>query len=268
MAARIGHNRSMERGHEVEGIAGEEQQLLQRIERLVHFLGRGTPSLEAIMRHLLIDTFYGSSAFGHILHIVRDDGSLAMPAMSGFKTWPTSKFPERIVTLDTPLNRSLRIGEIVSCGSFEVFAFAGADYIDELFPNGFGSSVAWPVPGVGSVITFFSNAFDLTDRIRSFLRIVGSTIALSLKEPRNSPEINREDHPDHAISNFTLTARQWIILDSMRKGKTNPEIAQDLGFSPSLVRHETMKIFRQLAINGRKELLEMPDESFAMHLSD
>jgi DNA-binding CsgD family transcriptional regulator len=266
-AVKVGHNQLTKECHQMEGMTSGAHPMLQRIDALVDFLERGPGTLDSLMNHLLIDTFYGSSAFGHILYIVRNDGSLAMPAKSGFKLWPIKSFPDRFVTIDTPLNRSLRTGEIVSCGSFETFPFAGPDYLHDLFPNGFTSSIAWPVPGVGSVLSFFSNAFDVTEQMRLFLGIVGKTISLALKDSNSSNELHRETHPDHAISRFTLTARQWNVLDAVRRGKTNPEIAQDLGFSESLVRHETMKIYRQLAINGRKELIDLPDDSFPMHLT-
>lgn len=250
----------------MEGMTSGAHPMLQRIDALVDFLDRGPVTLDSLMNHLLIDTFYGSSAFGHILCIVRNDGSVATPAKSGFKLWPIKSFPERFVTVDTPLNRSLRTGEIVSCGSYDTYPFAGPDYIHDLFPKGFVSSIAWPVPGIGSVLSFFGDDFHVTEQIGLFLGIVGKTTSLALKNSNGSNELPRKAHPDHAISRFTLTARQWNVLEAVRRGKTNPEIAHDLGFSESLVRHETMKIYRQLAISGRKELIDMPDESFPMHL--
>jgi DNA-binding NarL/FixJ family response regulator len=39
----------------------------------------------------------------------------------------------------------------------------------------------------------------------------------------------------------------------MVEGKTNHELATDLGFSVSTIRHETMAIFRALGVSDRKE---------------
>ena len=39
----------------------------------------------------------------------------------------------------------------------------------------------------------------------------------------------------------------------MVDGKTNHELAIELGFSVSTVRHETMRIFQALAVSDRKE---------------
>jgi DNA-binding CsgD family transcriptional regulator len=50
-----------------------------------------------------------------------------------------------------------------------------------------------------------------------------------------------------------LTPRQLSILGGMVEGKTNHELATELGFSVSTIRHETMRIYQALAVSDRKE---------------
>ena len=50
-----------------------------------------------------------------------------------------------------------------------------------------------------------------------------------------------------------MSDRQIQILRGMVEGKTNHELATDLGFSVSTIRHETMAIFRELGVSDRKE---------------
>ena len=50
-----------------------------------------------------------------------------------------------------------------------------------------------------------------------------------------------------------MSDRQTQILQGMIEGKTNHELATDLGFSVSTIRHETMAIFRALGVSDRKE---------------
>ena len=50
-----------------------------------------------------------------------------------------------------------------------------------------------------------------------------------------------------------LTSRQLLILRGMVDGKTNHELAAELGFSVSTVRHETMRVYQALAVSDRKE---------------
>jgi len=50
-----------------------------------------------------------------------------------------------------------------------------------------------------------------------------------------------------------LTQRQLQILRGMVEGKTNHDLAMDLGFSVSTIRHETMAIYKELAVSDRHE---------------
>ena len=50
-----------------------------------------------------------------------------------------------------------------------------------------------------------------------------------------------------------LSARQLSILRGMVEGKTNQELATEMGFSVSTIRHETMRIYQALSVSDRKE---------------
>ncbi len=50
-----------------------------------------------------------------------------------------------------------------------------------------------------------------------------------------------------------LTRRQILILRGMVEGKTNHELATELGFSVSTIRHETMRIYQALSVSDRRE---------------
>ena len=50
-----------------------------------------------------------------------------------------------------------------------------------------------------------------------------------------------------------LTGRQLSIRRGMVDGKTNHELAAELGFSVSTVRHETMRVYQALNVSDRKE---------------
>ena len=55
------------------------------------------------------------------------------------------------------------------------------------------------------------------------------------------------------VNAHKISPRQIQILQGMVEGKTNHELATDLGFSVSTIRHETMAIFRALGVSDRKE---------------
>ena len=51
----------------------------------------------------------------------------------------------------------------------------------------------------------------------------------------------------------SLTKRQLNILRGMVEGKTNHDLATQLGYSVSTIRHETMRIYQELAVSDRRE---------------
>lgn len=51
-----------------------------------------------------------------------------------------------------------------------------------------------------------------------------------------------------------LTERQALILTLIEAGRTNLEIADKLGYSESLIRQETIAIYKKLGIHGRRDL--------------
>lgn len=57
------------------------------------------------------------------------------------------------------------------------------------------------------------------------------------------------------LSDTNLNGRQTQILEMIREGKTNSVIAREIGYSESLIRQETIIIYKKLGVNGRAELL-------------
>ena len=57
----------------------------------------------------------------------------------------------------------------------------------------------------------------------------------------------------NAAGRDAFSPRQLSILAGMVEGKTNHELASELGFSVSTIRHETMRIYETLAVSDRRE---------------
>jgi len=72
------------------------------------------------------------------------------------------------------------------------------------------------------------------------------------RSPNQAISINSLDSKRES-GEARLSARQNAILLGMVDGKTNHELATELGFSVSTVRHETMRIYHALSVSDRKE---------------
>lgn len=74
------------------------------------------------------------------------------------------------------------------------------------------------------------------------------------------PELKSAIPINKIISQIQFSARQIQIINGFVEGKTNHELAEDLGFSVSTIRHETMDIFRLLGASDRKEAAKIAQE--------
>jgi DNA-binding CsgD family transcriptional regulator len=111
----------------------------------------------------------------------------------------------------------------------------------------------------GNIVVEFSRAVSDTDKPRVLDLVEDFCIPISLflsfqnRAPGslNPSKISVNNSRD--VATDQLSARQVSILRGMVEGKTNHELATELGFSVSTVRHETMRIYQALGVSDRKE---------------
>ena len=92
----------------------------------------------------------------------------------------------------------------------------------------------------------------------SLIEIMGKVSAFYLLS--ELPELKQSNSIEKIASKLQFSARQLQIINGFVEGKTNHELAEDLGFSVSTVRHETMDIFRLLGASDRKEAAKIAQE--------
>ena len=92
----------------------------------------------------------------------------------------------------------------------------------------------------------------------SLIEIMGKVCAFYLLS--ELPELKQSNSIEKIASKLQFSARQLQIINGFVEGKTNHELAEDLGFSVSTVRHETMDIFRLLGASDRKEAAKIAQE--------
>ena len=99
---------------------------------------------------------------------------------------------------------------------------------------------------------------NLTDQDLFTIEIMGKISAVYLMIELN--ELKNTHLTKELSSQVQFSARQLQILQGFVEGKTNHELAEDLGFSVSTVRHETMEIYRLLGASDRKEAAKIAQE--------
>ena len=106
----------------------------------------------------------------------------------------------------------------------------------------------------GYLVLRFSNPIQDTTSVEEVARnyAVALGLYLSLAHERGS-SASRSITERIETGSDQLTPRQISILRGMVEGKTNHELANELGFSVSTIRHETMRIYQALSVSDRKE---------------
>ena len=106
----------------------------------------------------------------------------------------------------------------------------------------------------GSIVIHFDEpvvehvgVLDLATKLGRLIGFYLITTYASITSPQSTSAKVRE------VSRGDFTSRQLQILQGMVEGKTNHELATDLGYSVSTVRHETMRIFQILGVSDRRE---------------
>ena len=96
----------------------------------------------------------------------------------------------------------------------------------------------------------------IAERVESF----AATLSLYLSFQNQSNDFKKPSNKSNKETSHTipeqLSPRQLMILIGMIHNKTNHELALELGFSVSTIRHETMRIYEALGVSDRKEAAE------------
>jgi DNA-binding CsgD family transcriptional regulator len=111
----------------------------------------------------------------------------------------------------------------------------------------------------GHLIVEFAEPVSDSEKARVYEGVEDFCVPISLYLSFQNREVGssisgiHSTHDSRDMGSGQLTQRQILILRGMVEGKTNHELANELGFSVSTVRHETMRIYQALAVSDRKE---------------
>lgn len=115
----------------------------------------------------------------------------------------------------------------------------------------YGTGVGFPATSRRIYIFAF---VDEQERFQSHMEYFETLRSiLTFWEALYDSKINKESSKP-VLRDKSLTPRQENILKMVNEGKTNALIASQLGYSESLIRQETIIIYRKLGVEGRREL--------------
>ena len=225
------------------------QSLFQRAQGLIELLAQD-PLRAHVMTYLSRELGSTGEAIAVAFLQLSRDGTLHVVSHEGFAHFDPGKISHLDIDSDRAASETLRGGRL-RIFTLKQRRSQPSDLPREL-RNHWSSSVAIPI-GLQSLY-FLNFREDVTSipEFEGFIHLIGSLLTsfeVQLSEKSGGKRNFWFDEKTRLLSN-----REERVLALIREGKTNAQIAFELGYSESLIRQETVSIYRKLGVNGRKDL--------------
>lgn len=235
---------------------------LKAATELANFLAGREKDHEELSKFLVFKTFAEYSPTALYIAEITEDGCLSPTGGFGFEktsiaTW--GRFP---LSMHIPITDAVRRDQCIIIDRVDYF-FEQYPILEEIgnFSTDWGAVMAWPMLPFGVGFAFLESAPADNSEFESFLRLIGAVITLDMYSRGIIGSTQQvENMRDKKPKSTHLSNRQNVILEMLSKAATNSEIALDIGYSESLVRQETIDIYRILGVSGRKELITVAGE--------
>ena len=206
------------------------------------------PSSEDIARGLATEYLHEFSVQGIRFSRLQSDDSIIILGQYGFED--SNTWADRVIPSSEWRARDTEPARVLKGESQERWCNDSSVYIETLRDRGVTQ---------GHLMVTFHKAVLQAEKNRVAEAIRDLCIPLSLYLSFQSRGA-QQSSPGVVILNDSrdagagqLSQRQILILRGMVEGKTNHELATEMGFSVSTIRHETMRIYQALAVSDRKE---------------
>lgn len=242
---------------------------LQKLEELSRFLAAHESSKVEICKFLNFNLFAYLQCRALYFGRVSEDGCVYPTENFGFQAGVVEKWGAFPLTIEMPITAAIKRDSLITVNSpAQMYKEFPVMKSVENLDHDWQSIIAVPIHSYG-VYTITSYAKNEIDEIHErFLRTVGQLISVAFAKC----DLIGTDHKKFRKTTLprdkrTLSERQEVILKLILKGLTNTQIGEEIGFSESLVRQESIAIYAALNVSGRKELLEGSEEKDLLGLT-
>ena len=230
------------------------QRYLERIEKIADFLAK-VPHPDQAIEFLSLNISPIDEVAVAYRGIIDPDGAIRCVNIKGFSKNEIITKTQFKLSDNRPISVSARTQKLI-WARFETVSQEFPDFYHFDRRTPWESQVSFPV-GLTRVYSFsFPSDHSNHEGMNSYIESVASILkvyesVLDFKNAIGSRNFIEESEVQ------PLSERQNRILELLKLGKTNKEIAEAIDYSESLVRHETMIIYKKLRVEGRHELREI-----------
>lgn len=227
----------------------------QRLLTLSNYLSMSPKSYDEIAKFLALNTFFDQRVSALYIGELIETGVICVVGAFGWSTSEYNAFIDFPIDQKYPLSESIRSQQIVAIENSESFA---TDYpLMKIFSRSgrwvFNASI--PAHPIGGITFYADEICEMDLETELFFIAVGSLIGLyASRLPLALVDVARKVRQEIDLPAIPLTDRQVVIAGLLERGFNNAQIGLEIGYSESLVRQETVAIYRKLQVTGRQAM--------------
>ncbi|MDO8645811.1 MAG: LuxR C-terminal-related transcriptional regulator [Candidatus Planktophila sp.] len=229
-------------------------EFIRKLHALTNFLAIADATDNQICRFITLDSCAEIFPTSCLLAKLEDDGEFTITGVFGFKSDTVEIFRNLSLVKESMISEAVKSNRVHLNGTVNELEIHQKIDISGKLNEDAAHMVILPISEFGVLLLFTTKEPDVDSSLELFLIAICALLALN-KHKSASQAVAIISHLQVIAGKLNLTARQNTILDGIRLGHTNATIALDMGYSESLIRQETIDIFKKLGVSGRKALI-------------
>ena len=229
-------------------------EFIGKLHALTNFLAVTDATDNQICRFITLDSCADIFPISTLLAKLEDDGEFTITGVFGFKSDTVEIFKNLSLVHESMITEAVKSNRVHLNGTLKELEIHQKVDITGKLNEDASHMVILPIADFGVLLLFTKKEPDVDSSLELFLIAICALLALNKHKSENQA-VAIISHLQVIAGKLNLTARQNTILDGIRRGHTNATIALDMGYSESLIRQETIDIFKKLGVSGRKALI-------------
>jgi len=227
----------------------------EKLLELSGFLSRSPRSYNEVSQFLSLRVLDGLGVVCLYVAELIETGVLCPLGSFGYESRDIANFQEVSLQQRTPMALAVSSSKVVVVPN-EVANLQKFTVLEVMESNpDWKTLISVPAYPNGGFTFLSTKTFEAKELDTLFLIGVGSLLGLYGQSiPPALVDAARLAKEQTNLEGFPLTQRQLVIAGMLERGHNNLEISQEIGFSESLIRQESVAIYQKLNVSGRKAM--------------
>ena len=227
----------------------------QKILAFSDFLARPPVSYNEIAQFLVMNTFNAEGCLAIYIGELIETGVVCTLGGFGWEATEYGSLADLPIQSKFPITDAIRTNEVIVLKHDEHFATTYPLMSQLKTSVEWTSGVAIPVYPIGGMAFYSSQEIELTESMKIFFVAIGSLLGLyASRLPKALVEVALSTKQKIDLPPVPLSDRQLVIAGLLERGYNNSQIGLEIGYSESLIRQETVAIYRKLKVTGRQAM--------------